>query len=193
LTSDLAESLGLDRPSGAMVTSVHQLGPARRAGLQVGDVVVSIDDKAVQDPEALQYRFVTKGVGGKAKLGVYRNHKTLTATISLIAPIEDPPRNTQELEGRHPLAGSKVANLSPAVAQELGMDDDSKQGVVVIEVARGTNANRLGLRQGDIVVGINNEEVSTVKQLTLLLQLDTGGWRLSVERGGKVFNLAIQG
>jgi len=193
LNADLAESLGLDRPSGAMVTSTHKKGPARRAGLQVGDVVVSIDDKTVQDPEALQYRFVAKGVGGTAKLGVYRNRKTLTATISLIAPIEDPPRDARALEGRHPFSGSKVANLSPAVAQELGLEDDSKEGVVVLEVTRGSNAGRLGLRRGDIVVGINNEKVSSVEQLNLLLQLETGGWRLSVERGGKVFNLAIQG
>ena len=193
LNADLAESLGLDRPSGAMVTGVHQKGPALRAGLQVGDVVVSIDDKVVQDPEALEYRFVTKGVGGKAKLGVYRAGKTLSATISLIAPIEDPPRDVRELEGRHPLMGCTVANLSPAVAQELGMDDDSKQGVVVLDVGRGTNAGRLGLRRGDIIAGINQEEVSSVEQLALLLQLDVAGWRLSVERGGRVFNLAIQG
>jgi Do/DeqQ family serine protease len=193
LNADLADSIGLDRPSGAMVTSVHKNGPARGAGLQVGDVVVSIDDKTVKDPEALQYRFVTKGVGGKAKLGVYRNRKLMNATISLIAPIEDPPRDIRELEGRHPFAGSKVANLSPAVAHEIGMDDDAKQGVVVLDVTRGSNAGRLGLRRGDIVVGINKEKVSSVEQLSLLLQLDTGGWRLSVERGGKVFNLAIQG
>jgi len=193
LNSDLAESIGLDRPAGAMVSSVHKNGPAQRAGLLVGDVVVSIDDKTVQDPEALQYRFVTKGVGGKATLGVYRAGKRLSATISLIAPIEDPLRDTRELKGRHPLSGSKVANLSPAVAEEIGMEDGSKQGVVVLEVARGTTAARIGLRRGDIVVGINKEDVASVEQLTLLLQLEGGGWRLSVERGGKVFNLAIQG
>jgi len=193
LNSDLAESIGLDRPSGAMVTSLHAKGPARRAGLQVGDVVVSVDDKTVNDPEALRYRFVTKGVGGTATVGIYRDGKTFRATMSLIAPIEDPPRDTRELDGRHPFAGSTVANLSPAVAHELGIEDDGKQGVVVIEVARGTAAGRLGLKPGDIVVGINNEKVSSVRQLTVLLQLRGGGWRLAVERGGKVFNLAIQG
>src|SRR5680860_635999 len=99
LTSDIAESLGLDRPSGALVTSLHDKGPAQRAGLQVGDVVVSVDDKPVQDPEALQYRFVTKGVGGSVELGVFRKGKTLKATIALLAPVEDPPRDTRELSG----------------------------------------------------------------------------------------------
>ncbi len=193
LTSDIAESLGLDRPSGALVTSVHDKGPAQRAGLQVGDVVVSIDDKTVQDPEALQYRFVTKGVGGTVELGVFRKGKKLLATISLLAPIEDPPRDMRTLEGQHPLSGSTVANLSPAVAQELGMEDDGKGGVVVIEVAPKSNAGRLGLRRGDIVVGVNNEKAPTVEALSVMLEASGGGWRLALERGGKVFNLAIQG
>jgi Do/DeqQ family serine protease len=193
LTPDIAESLGLDRPTGALVTGLNEKGPARRAGLQVGDVVVSVEGQPVQDPEAFQYRFVTKGVGGKVKLGVFRKRKTLQATISLQAPIEDPPRNTRQLSGHHPLSGSTVANLSPAVAAELGMDDDTKQGVVVLEVDRQSNAGRLGLRRGDIIVGVNNEKISSVKQLTVTLEVGGGAWRLALERGGKVFNLAIQG
>jgi Do/DeqQ family serine protease len=193
VTADIAESLGLDRPSGALVASLHEKGPAMRAGLQVGDVVVSVDDKAVQDPEAFQYRFVTKGVGGSVELGVYRKGKNLRATISLLAPVEDPPRDTRDLSGNHPLSGSKVANLSPAVVQELGMGDDSKRGVVVLDVDRQSNAGRLGLRRGDIVAGINHEKVETVDQLAVMLELGSGAWRLAVERGGKVFNLAIQG
>ncbi len=193
LTSDIAESLGLDRPAGALVTSVHARGPARRAGLKVGDVVVSVDGQAVQDPEAFQYRFVTKGVGGTVEIGLYRDGKQVQANITLMAPVEDPPRDVRELSGPHPLSGSTVANLSPAVAVEIGMDGDGKAGVVVINVDRRSNAGRLGLWRGDIVVGVNNEEISTVKQLAVVLEAPAGDWRLSIERGGKVFNLAIQG
>ncbi len=194
LTSDIAESLGLDRPRGALVTSVNAKGPARRAGLQVGDVVVSVDDQPVQDPEAFQYRFVTKGIGGTAQVGVFRKGKMLRAKVALMAPIEDPPRDTRDLKGRHPLAGSTVANLSPAVAQELGMEDeDSQRGVVVMKVDPRSNAGQLGLRRGDVIVGLNNEKVESVKQLAVLLETSGGGWRLAVKRGGKVFDLAIQG
>jgi len=194
LTSDIAESLGLDRPKGALVTSLNAKGPARRAGLKVGDVVVSVDGQPVQDPEAFRYRFVTKGVGGTAELGVFRKGKMLRAKVVLMAPIEDPPRDTRDLKGRHPLSGSTVANLSPAVAQELGMEDeDSQRGVVVLKVERSSNAGRLGLRRGDIIAGLNNEKVESVKQLAVLLERSGGGWQLAIERGGKVFNLAIQG
>lgn len=192
LTSDIAESMGLDRPSGALVTSLHEKGPALRAGLQVGDVVLSVDDKKVQDPEAFQYRFVTKGVGGTVALGVFRKGEMLETTIVLIAPIEDPPRDLRSLSGQHPLSGAKVANLSPAVAEEMGMEGGGA-GVVVIEVDRKSNAGRLGLRRGDIIVGINSEKVPTVEALAIKLDSGGGAWRLALKRGGKVFNIAIRG
>ena len=193
LTPDIADSLGLEAPSGALVAKVHDKGPAARAGLRVGDVVVSVDDKPVQDPQGFQYRFITKGVGGSAELGVVRKGQRLKTTISLVAPIEDPPRDARDLLGNDPLTGCKVANLSPAVAQEVGMEDDTREGVVVLEVKDQTPAARLGVRRGDIVVGVNNEKIQSVGQLVSVLDAANGGWRLSVERGGKLFNLTIQG
>ena len=193
ITPDIAESLGLETPSGALVAKVHGQSPAANAGLRAGDVVVSVDDKPVQNPQALHYRFVTKGVGGAAELGVMRSGEKVKTTIALVAPVEDPPRDARDLTGRHPLTGVKVANLSPAVAQEVGLDDDTREGVVVLEVQARTPAARLGVRRGDIVVAVNNENVGSVRQLVTVLSVGGGTWRLSVERGGKVFNLAIQG
>jgi Do/DeqQ family serine protease len=193
LTPDIADSLGLQAPSGALVAKVHAKGPAAKAGLRAGDVVVSVDEKPVQNPEGFEYRFVTKGIGGSAELGVVRKGQKVKANIVLVAPVEDPPRDARGLTGRHPLAGCKVANLSPAVAQEVGMDDDTREGVVVLEVEQRTPAARLGVRRGDIVVAINDEKVTSVAQLDQVLAGSGGGWRLSVERGGKLFNIAIQG
>ena len=193
LTPDIADSLGLDAPSGALIAKVHAKGPAARAGLLAGDVVVSVDGKKVQDPQGLQYRFITKGVGGSTELGVVRKGQPVKTTITLIAPIEDPPRDVRDLPGRHPLAGCKVANLSPAVAQEVGMEDDTREGVVVLEVAERSAAARFGVRRGDVVVAINDEKIASVDQLAGILAVPTGTWRLSVERGGKVYSLAIQG
>ena len=193
ITPDLADSLGLAAPSGALVAKVHAKGPAAKAGLRAGDVVVSVDDKPVQDPQGFQYRFVTKGIGGVAELGVLRKGQSLKTSITLVAPIEDPPRDARDLQGRHPLTGCKVANLSPAVALEVGLDDDTREGVIVLDVADKTPAARLGVKRGDIVVAVNNEQVKSVAQLASILEAADGGWRLSVERGGKVFNLAIQG
>jgi Do/DeqQ family serine protease len=193
VTPDIADSLGLPTPSGALVAKVATKGPAARAGLLAGDVVVGVDDKEVKDPQAFEYRFLTKGIGGSAQLTLLRKGQKLKTTIALLAPIEDPPRDARDLTGRHPLSGCKVANLSPAVAQELGIDDDTRQGVVVLDVKDQTPAARLGVKRGDIVVGLNNEKVSSVAQLAAALDLSGDRWRLSVERDGKLFNLAISG
>ena len=176
-----------------MVTRVHERGPAKSAGLQVGDVIVSFDGRDIQDPEALEYRFVTKGIGNTVDLGLYRDGKRFRATIATVVPIEDPPRDERELSGAHPFAGSRVANLSPAVSAELGLDDDGGTGVVVTKVERRSNAGRLGLRPGDIIVGVNDQEVENVKQLTVILQIRTARWRLAIERGGKIFDLTVRG
>jgi Do/DeqQ family serine protease len=192
VTSDIADGLGLDRPSGALVKDVHKKGPAAQAGLRVGDVIVSVDGKPIQDPHAFRYRLVTKGIGSSADLRLVRKGRTLTATLSLVAPVEDPPRDARSLSGRHPLAGSKVANLSPAVAEEIGMDVE-RQGVVVLEVRSNTPAARIGVRRGDIIIGVNKAKVGSVEKLVIVLERSIGGWRLSVERAGRVFNLAIAG
>jgi Do/DeqQ family serine protease len=193
VTPDIAESLGLTTPSGALVAKVHAKGPAAKAGLKAGDVVVSVDDKPVQDPQAFQYRFLTKGIGGATELGVLRKGQQLKTSIALIAPVEDPPRDARELQGRHPLTGCTVANISPAVAAEVGIDDDMREGVVVLDVKDKTPGARLGLKRGDIVVGVNDAKVQSVAQLVAALDAVDGGWRLQVERAGRVFNLAIQG
>jgi Do/DeqQ family serine protease len=193
VTPDIADSLGLPTPSGALVAKVAAQGPAAKAGLLAGDVVVGVDDKDVKDPQAFEYRFITKGIGGSAQLTVLRKGQKLKTTIALLAPVEDPPRDARDLTGRHPLSGCKVANLSPAVAQELGIDDDTRQGVVVLDVKDQTPAARLGVKRGDIVVGLNNQKVASVAQLAAALDLSGDRWRLSVERDGKLFNLAISG
>jgi Do/DeqQ family serine protease len=193
VTPDIAESLGLTAPSGALVAKVHAKGPAAKAGLKAGDVVVSVDGKPVQDPQAFQYRFLTKGIGGATELGVLRKGQQLKTSIALIAPVEDPPRDARELQGRHPLTGCTVANISPAVAAEVGIDDDMREGVVVLDVKDKTPGGRLGLKRGDIVVGVNDAKVQSVAQLVAALDAVDGDWRLQVERAGRVFNLAIQG
>ena len=192
VTQDLAESLGLDRPGGALIKDLHEKGPAAGAGLRPGDVVVSVNGRAVQDPEAFQYRFATKGLGGMAELGIVRQGQAMKATVPLVAAVEDPPRDARDLTGRHPLVGAKVANLSPAVAEELGVDDEGP-GVAVIDVTPGTPAARLGLKRADIVIGLNNEKVTSVAALAKALDHSKGAWRLSFEREGQVYNVAIQG
>ena len=70
VTPDIAESLGLKRPAGALVATVIEKSPAARAGLKTGDLIVAIDGQTVDDPNAFDYRFATKPLGGTAQLGM---------------------------------------------------------------------------------------------------------------------------
>ncbi|MGI9384084.1 MAG: trypsin-like peptidase domain-containing protein, partial [Methyloligellaceae bacterium] len=82
VTSDIAESLGRDRPVGALIKRVEKSSPAGQAKLRAGDVIVTVDGKQVADPRAFRYRFTTKGIGGKTALGVVREGKPLTLDVA---------------------------------------------------------------------------------------------------------------
>src|SRR5437870_6849520 len=85
VTPDIAEGLGLKRPAGALVASVTPTSPAARAGLKTSDLITAIDGQPVEDPNAFDYRFATKALGGTAKLGLLRGGKETTVAVALEA------------------------------------------------------------------------------------------------------------
>ncbi len=192
VTSEIAEALDLDRPVGAMVKQVYEKSPAETAGLRAGDVITEVNGREVDDPRAFHYRFSTGGIGGTAKLSLLRNGKSRTVSVKQLAAPEDPPRDIRELTGRHPFDGAKVANLSPALAEELSIDEDA-QGVIVLAVTRGSTASRLGLRSGDIVVGLNGNRIGSVKGLARIVDRRARRWQLTIERGGRKLNVVVGG
>ncbi|MFH1158963.1 MAG: DegQ family serine endoprotease [Pseudomonadota bacterium] len=192
ITPDMVESLGLKKAQGSLVNHVRSSGPADKAGIKTGDVILSINGKDVQDPEALKFRLATVPIGSPIKLQVLRAGKIFEATMTAAAPPEDPPRDETLLKGANPLSGAVVVNISPALIEEVGsLPQDS--GVVILR-AEGGNAARLGLGKGDILLSVNGEKVVSVDQLQKLLK--SGGvrqWRIQVQRGGQVMNLVITG
>src|SRR5213075_1587412 len=83
VTPDIADSLGLKRPSGALVANVTPASPAARAGLKTGDLIVAIDGQVVDDPNAFDYRFATRPLGGSAQLGLLRAGRESRIAVSL--------------------------------------------------------------------------------------------------------------
>lgn len=164
ITSDLAESLGLDRPGGVLVNAVYPGGPADKAGLQVGDVVTELEGRRVDDPASMISLLATHSVGGKVKITVLRDRKKMTLAVPLISAPEVPKRDETMLPKGHLFAGAKVANVSPALADELQLDIMDK-GVIVLAIERGSSAHRSGLRPGDYIVSINNKPVRSVAEL----------------------------
>ena len=150
VTPEIADGLGLKRPTGALVASITAKSPAARAGLKTGDLIVSVDNQPIDDPNAFDYRFATKALGGQAQLGVIRGgHETKVAVALQTAP--ESPRDEVVIRARSPLLGAKVANLSPALAEELRLDSTA-EGVAVVEIADGSVAQSLGFQKGDVVV-----------------------------------------
>jgi len=191
VTPEIADGLGLKRPAGALVASITAKSPAARAGLKTGDVIISIDGQPVDDPNAFDYRFATKALGGQAHLGVIRaGHETRVAIALQTAP--ESPRDEVVIQARSPLLGAKVANLSPALAEELRLDTAS-EGVAIVDVANGSIAQSLGFRKGDVVVAVNEEQVATTADLQRAVTKPSRGWRVTVNRGGQQISYAFGG
>jgi serine protease Do len=135
----------------------------------------------------------TYPVGGSVRLEVLRRGEARTVTLGLQAPPEVPPRQMTLLRGRHALAGATVANLSPALATELDTDP-TRQGVIVLEVARRSPAARLRLKAGDVVLRVNDRDTDNVDALKAVLAgPEFAGWRIAVRRGDKVLKVTVGG
>lgn len=192
LSADLAQSLGLNRPSGALIAAVRADSPAERAGLDRGDVVAAVDGFEIEDAQSLRFRLGALPVGGSAALTVWRDGNRREVRLPLEQAPEQPPREETTLKGRHPLSGATVANLSPALAEELGIDV-FLDGVIVLKLARNTPAARLRLRPGDRILALNERDIDSVASLTRALAEVGRTWRVVINRGGRQITVEITG
>lgn len=191
--AELAQSLGLDRPGGSLIRDLAAGSPADKAGLRVGDVIRAVDGFEVDEPQALRYRFATKGLGGKAKVSFLRDGKWREAEVALVAPPEDPPAEETVIAGRNPFAGASIANLSPAVADRLGFDSLTEKGVVIVNVEPGSAANRIQFQRGDIIVDVGGQKIGRVADLVKATSAPRSQWTFTVKRGERVFTATVGG
>lgn len=191
VTPEIAESLGLRSPSGALVASVVPNSPAARAGLKSSDLVVAVDGQTIEDPNAFDYRFATRPLGGTAQIDVQRNGKPAKLTVPLeTAP--DTGRNEIVLTSRSPFQGAKIANISPAVADELHLDADT-EGVVVTDLADDSTAANVGFQKGDIILAVNNQKIGKTTDLEKATRESARLWRIVLVRGGQQINVTLGG
>ncbi len=192
MSSDLADSFGLPRPTGVIVTEIYPGGPADRSGLRSGDVMLSVNGREVLDRTAFLYRIATLQLGTPARLGVLRDRKERTLTLALVKAPEDPPRNLLVLTGDHPFSGAEVANLSPALAEEMSVDP-MQRGVIVVQLRRGSKAHRLGIQPHDIILSINGDDIHRVRDFKKALWRPRKQWRITLKRGGRTLTSVIKG
>ena len=192
VTTELAPTLGLTRPQGVVLTDIHPGGPAAAAGLRTGDVVLQIEGRPVDDAEALKFRFATQPLGTAVRVVYLRDGRERSAAVAAAPPPENPPRAETTLAGEQPLAGATIANLSPALAEEIGYDG-APRGVVILLVRRGTIAQRLGFASGDVVISVNDQAIDNVDRLQRLVTRRNAPWKLTIRRGGRVLNATFNG
>ncbi len=191
VTPEIAETLGLQRPTGALVANVTPGSPAAKAGLKLSDLIVAIDGQAIDDPNAFDYRFATRPLGGTAQVDVVRGGKPLKLTIALeTAP--DTGRDEIVIKSRSPFQGAKVANISPALADELKLDS-SVEGVVVTDLADNAPAAGVGFRKGDIILEVNGQKIARTGDLEKATRETSRLWRITVVRGGQQLSVVLGG
>jgi Do/DeqQ family serine protease len=192
LTADVADGLGLDRPAGSVVASIVEKGPAAEGGLRRSDVILAVDGVGVDDPESFGYRFATRPIGGTAELTVLRGGKRIALPIALTPAPELRPREPVKLSGRSPVSGATVMNLSPALAEELGIDGGT-EGVVVAELEEGGTAQRIGFQKGDIIQAVNGERMTRSRDVESAFRERRRAWEVTISRGGQSITSVFPG
>ena len=120
-----------------------------------------------------------------------RGGKTIKVTI----PLETAPDTNREeiaISARSPFQGAKVANISPAVAEELRLDSNA-EGVVVVELEDGATAASVGFQKGDIILAVNNQKIAKTSDLDKAAKTSSRLWRILVVRGGQQINVTLGG
>jgi serine protease Do len=192
VTADMFQALKLSHPAGVLINSVRQNSPAQQAGLALGDVITAIDGHEVDDPEALRYRIATQAVDSTVRLAVMRGGREMTLDVRLTTPPDQPPRQTTEIAGPVPFSGATVANLNPALQEELDIPG-SEQGVIVTAVKPDSIAARMDVRPGDRILRVNNQPIKSVAELLPSINVKRDQWVISISRDGDVMTLKIGG
>ncbi|THF62251.1 DegQ family serine endoprotease [Pseudothauera rhizosphaerae] len=179
VSGELAESFGMEKAAGALVSSVEPGSPAEKAGIRAGDVVLGVDGAEVADSADLPRIIGDKRPGTKVRLRLWRDGKTRDVTAVLGEMSSEP------LAAAEPAAGESAGSRLGLAARALNPREASQLGVaggLVVERASGPAA-RAGLQQGDVILALNNQPVRTVEEFRQLLDRAGNRFALLIQRG----------
>ncbi len=200
VTPDLAESLGLDRAYGALVATTIPDSPAEKAGIKAGDIIISFNDKEVTEMRKLPRLVAEAEVNKKSKLVLWRNEKKVVKNV-LITELkegqmakssnEDKKKTAQEGEIKE--LGIKLVNLTDEIRIRQNIPEDI-YGLLVLNVEQNSEAERKGIRPGDIIQEINQIPVNKISELKDVINKssDKKGALLLVNRQGNIIFIALK-
>ena len=173
ITKELADGFGLPKPQGALVNSVEKGGPAEKAGVEPGDVILRFDGKPVSSSEDLPRIVGATRPGAKVTMQVWRNKSSRDVQV-VVSEMQDERARQARRGGKPPATaptqyGLTLSDLSDAQRSEL-----KTSGGVLVENAQGAAA-RAGVRRGDVILAVNNQDVKSVEQFNQMMgQYDKG-------------------
>ena len=144
----------------------------------------------MENAKELSYRVATAQIGSSAIVEYQRGTERRETRIKLIAAPETTARDETLMEGNTPFTGLVVANLSPAVADELGLPSGST-GVVASDI-RGGPARRI-FRKGDVILEVNGVVIDSVNTLNSAVKAGEGFWQFAINRAGRVIRMQLGG
>jgi len=184
--SDLAVSLGLERPEGIVVSDLHADSPFAKAGVGVGDVITHVDGQAVNTPSEMLFRMSVTGIGGVSRFTYVRAGESDEIEVAMIAAPNLPAPEETVLDDDTVLPGVKVSRINPAVIARYGLPL-TLTGVVVLDTGR--LGARAGLKPGDVLLEINGSDIErsadVIQALTdpgrkVQMELQRRGQRMSL-------------
>ena len=189
VTPEIADSLGMDRGRGALVANVSKDGPAEKAGVKVGDVIIEFDGKEIKDSGDLPIIVARTPVDRKVRMKVLRDKKELQLTVS-VGELKD-----EEVVASAPEKGEMgmtVQRLTPQIAESLGLE--RAEGVVVSAVDPGSAADEAGIRRGDVILEVDRKPIRNIDEYKKSLAgIRKGkGVLLLVRRGESTLFLALK-
>jgi Do/DeqQ family serine protease len=197
VTREIARDLGLAKSGGVLISRVSPASPAAEARLEPGDVITAVDGQPVADNPDLQYRLAVRGVGQRVRLTIVRQGREATVDVALRAAPDNQANDARNITGQNPLQGTRLATMSPAVAQELGIEEEA--GVAVLQVVRGTIADRYGFQRGDIVQTFDGQPIESAADFEQMIKAREAErrqqvtqrqrltpWQMTVKRGAEV-------
>ncbi len=193
ITPEISDALDINRDKGGLVSEVKGGSPADKAGLQRGDVVVSVEGEEIPDAATLARKLALTKPGVDTKFVVLRDGKEKTFTIKLIEHPESEKikKSEDKLKAEEEL-GIKVSEITQQLRNRFKIQ--ASGGVIVVNVAPGSLASESGFRTGDIILEVNGDSVDGLKDYQEALEKHGAGKTLLflIERGGRTIYLGVK-
>jgi serine protease Do len=193
VTPALARVLGLPDLRGVVVNDLAPSGPGARAGLQRGDVVLRVGDRAVDSTGHFRNAVAQLPPGSRARVALRRNGREQTVEVDVVERTEPPVRPAAvDPDDRNNPLGMSIADINPQLARQLRLPPDT-QGVVVTNVMRGGLAEESGVRPGDVILEVNRQATRTSRDVARLFnEARSKDVLLLVTRAGSTGYLVVE-